>query len=142
MHNKHCLANKCFRLINTNEAHVEHFNKIIEGWIMRMSKPKIKSIDFEVCDKVYKMTLEEMVELQRFLNATFLSADPVTTGDCYSNESSTCSVIMEEHLPEVSKLEDSLGVSQIDLERKRIDLQKKRIEKGDFDGLGFSYGDA
>ncbi|MDY6856724.1 MAG: hypothetical protein SWO11_18855 [Thermodesulfobacteriota bacterium] len=42
---------------------------------------------------------------------------------------------MEEHTPEVSKLEGSLGVSQIDLERKRI-------EKGDFDGLGFSYGDA
>ena len=51
-------------------------------------------------------------------------------------------MINEEHPPEFPKLEGSLGASQIDLERKRIDLQKKRIEKGDFDGLGFRYGDA
>jgi hypothetical protein len=84
-----------------------------------MSKPKIKSIDFEVCDKVYKMTLEEMLELQRFLNATFLSAGPVATGDCYSDESS-CSFVGEENQQ----------------------LVKRGVDKGDFDGLGFSYGDA
>ncbi|MDY6895411.1 MAG: hypothetical protein SVO01_08380 [Thermotogota bacterium] len=85
-----------------------------------MSKPKIKSIDFEVCDKVYKMTLEEMLELQRFLNATFLSADTVATRDCYSDESSTCSFVGEENQQ----------------------LVKRGVDKGDFDGLGFSYGDA